>query len=114
MKYRTEIHGDYVFGTGDAGFLENSPQAVAQAVLTRLRLWRGEWFLDNTEGTPWQDAVLGKQPPALYALAVRERITGTPGVKTLLSFTTKNDSQTRRLVYSATLDTVYGEVTVDV
>lgn len=114
MKYRKEINGDYVFGRGDNGFYTDVPEAVAQAVRSRLTLWRGEWFLDTDEGTPWHRAVLGKQSPDIYSLAIRDRIHGTPGVLQLLNFTTRNDSETRRLSFSATLNTVYGEVTVDV
>jgi hypothetical protein len=114
MRYRKEIDGDYAFGCGDNSYLADSPQAVAQAVRSRLMLWRGEWFLDRDEGTPWGSSVLGKQAPELYALAVRDRISGTPGVSSVIEFTTKNESETRRLRFSAKLATVYGEVTVDV
>ena len=43
-------------------------------------LLRGEWFLDSTEGMPWQGEVLGKQPRASYDWAIRQRMLGTPGV----------------------------------
>ncbi len=114
MKYRKEIDGDYAFGRGDNCFYTDVPEAVAQAVRSRLALWRGEWFLDTDEGTPWNSAVLGKQAPDVYSLAIRERINGTPGLRQLQHFSTRNDSETRRLSFSATLNTVYGEVTVDV
>ncbi len=53
MRYRREDeNGDYSFGQGDATFLTDTPEAVAQAVKTRLALWRGQWFLDTEEGTP--------------------------------------------------------------
>lgn len=45
MKYRKEDeNGDYTFGQGDNTFLENTPEAVAQAVKTRFELWTGEWY----------------------------------------------------------------------
>ena len=47
MKYRklTE-NGDYAFGRGGADMHADTPEAVGQAVLTRLRLFAGEWFVD--------------------------------------------------------------------
>jgi len=114
VKYRKEIDNDYAFGRGDSAFLSNSAQAVAQAVKTRLSLWRGEWFLDTAEGTPYVQSVLGKNSEDVYSLAIRDRISGTQGVKAITAFNTQNNSSSRRLTYSVTLDTIYGEVTVDV
>ena len=41
-------------------------------------LLRGEWFLDSTEGMPWQGEVLGKQPRASYDWAIRQRMLARP------------------------------------
>ncbi|HHH0061707.1 TPA: hypothetical protein ACPZB8_003974, partial [Yersinia enterocolitica] len=85
MRYRREDeNGDYTFGQGDNTFLINSPEAVAQAVKTRFELWRGQWFLDLTEGTPYIQSVLGKQRSDVYILAIRERILDTQGVSAIL------------------------------
>lgn len=84
MRYRREDeNGDYTFGQGDNTFLINSPEAVAQAVKTRFELWRGQWFLDLTEGTPYIQSVLGKQRSDVYILAIRERILDTQGVNAI-------------------------------
>jgi hypothetical protein len=114
MRYRREdADGDYTFGQGDDTFLINSPECVAQAVSTRFELWRGQWFLDVTEGTPYIQSVLGKQRSDVYILAIRERIQTTPGVLAILSFNTNNDGTTRRVTFSATIDTIYGQATVN-
>jgi hypothetical protein len=60
MRYRTlDANGDYTFGQNGANFLVNSPAAVGQAVLTRVKLMQGEWFLDQTAGTPYDTEILG-------------------------------------------------------
>ncbi|WP_447874674.1 hypothetical protein [Serratia fonticola] len=113
MRYRKEDdNGDYTFGQGDNTFLTNTPEAVAQAVKTRFELWTGEWFLDVTEGTPYREAILGKHKSSAYNMAVRERILGTQGVTEILEFTTEYNGDTRRVVFTARINTLYGETTV--
>ncbi|EJX4360738.1 hypothetical protein OD522_005447, partial [Salmonella enterica] len=70
MRYRREDeNGDYTFGRGDSGFFVDCPEAVAQAVKTRLQLWQGQWFLDVNEGTPYEQTIIGKQVSEVYVLA---------------------------------------------
>ncbi|MFA9439390.1 hypothetical protein ACDA63_07115 [Uliginosibacterium sp. sgz301328] len=112
MRYRRlDANGDYTFGTG-GDFLRDSPETVAQAVRTRLDLWRGEWFVDTSDGTPWQTEVLGKNTAATYEAAIKRRIVGTEGVTQLVDFSSSYDGDTRRLTVTATIDTAYGQTTI--
>ena len=113
MQYRREdADGDYTFGRGDDTWLTNSPEAVAQAIKTRFELWYGQWFLDTTEGTPWMQSVLGKQRPEVYNLAIRQRILETVGVSSITDFNTTVNTSTRRVTFTATVETLYGTTTV--
>lgn len=113
MQYRREdADGDYTFGRGDDAWLTNSPEAVAQAIKTRFELWYGQWFLDTTEGTPWMQSVLGKQRPEVYNLAIRQRILETSGVRSITDFNTTVNTSTRRVTFTATVETLYGTTTV--
>ncbi|WP_172513496.1 hypothetical protein [Enterobacter roggenkampii] len=113
MRYRREDDdGDYTFARGDDTWLINSPEAVAQAIKTRFLLWYGQWFLDTTAGTPWIQSVLGKQKPEIYNMAIRQRILDTPGVDSISEFNTTVDSSTRRVIFTATVNTIYGTTTV--
>lgn len=113
MRYRREdSDGDYTFGQGDDAWLINSPECVAQAVRTRFLLWYGQWFLDTTKGTPWIQSILGKQRPEVYNLAIRQRILETQGVNSIQSFDTTLNISSRRVVFTATIDTIYGTTTV--
>ncbi|MEQ9868715.1 hypothetical protein ABRP77_05375 [Pectobacterium odoriferum] len=114
MRYRRESEdGDYTFGQGDDTWLINSPEAVAQAVKTRFELWLGQWFLDTAAGTPWIQSVLGKQRPDAYSLAIRQRILETQGVSSISEFNTTVNSATRRVSFTATIETIYGTTTVN-
>ena len=113
MRYRKmDANGDYSFGGQQADFHRDTPEAVAQGVMTRLMLLRGEWFLDTSEGMPWRTEVLGKRFEASYDGAIRERILGSTGVTGITAYASRLDTQTRGLAVSATISTLYGSTTV--
>jgi hypothetical protein len=112
MKYRElDANGDYTFGRSMAEFLNNSPAAVAQAVMTRLKLAQGEWFLDQTDGTPYSTQILGTGTQTLYDKAIRERILDTPGVQSIDDYASTLD-QERNLRVAVLISTVYGQAAV--
>jgi hypothetical protein len=108
MRYRRlDENGDYVFGQGSQQFLTNSPQAVAQAVATRLKLYQGEWFIDTSDGMPWMTEVFGAGTETLFDSAIRKRILGTPGVLEITEYRSLRDSA-RKLSVTCTITTQYG------
>lgn len=104
---KQDASGDIVFGSG-ADFFINEPAAVGQAVETRLLLFSGQWFVDVTEGTPWNTQILGKYTAKAYDAVLKSRILGTPGVKQISKYSSSVDARTRTLSVSATIDTIYG------
>ena len=113
MRYRQLVDGDMTFGQGGRNFYVDEPAAVAQAILTRLRLEVGEWFLDVTEGTPYLTKILGYGSAASRDVALRNRILGTEGVISLESYTSALDVN-RRLSVSARAETAYGLLTIEI
>lgn len=112
MRYRKlDDNGDYTLGTNQ-DFWENSPEAVAQAVKTRLALFRGEWALDTDDGTPWNTDILGKSLAAGRDAVLRARILGTPGVQQISAFASTFNPDSRQYSVSATIDTIYGQATI--
>jgi hypothetical protein len=110
MRVRAlDANGDMTFGQGQSNFLINSPQAVAQCVQTRLGLFTGEWFLDITDGTPWDTEVLGKYTQGLYDSVLQSRILGTTGVSNIVtgSYTSVRNGPARTLSVAAQIDTIY-------
>lgn len=113
MRYRAlDANGDMQYGASQIEFLVNSPAAFAQAVLTRLQLATGEWFLDKSEGTPWSTQILGVRTQATYDRAIRDRIAGTQGFKSILSYSSNVVGATRKLSVNAKIDSIFGIVTV--
>jgi hypothetical protein len=106
------VGGDMTFGRGGFNFLVDNPTAVAQAVLTRLNLWMGEWFLNRQSGTPWLQQILGHSPArGLPDAAIRARILGTPFVTRMESYSSEYNSTYRTFVVSCQLYTAFGQVT---
>lgn len=113
MRYRRlDSEGDMTFGSQQADFLRNTPETVAQAVVTRLNLWLGEWFIDQTEGTPYQQAALGKHTRASIEPAIRSRILETEGVTGIDEFDLSIDPDERKVTINATISTAYGPAVV--
>jgi hypothetical protein len=113
MRYRKEdASGDFVFGNQDADFYRDQPEAVAQAVKTRLGLYTGEWFLDTTDGTPWRTEVLGKYTKDAYDSVIKARILDTQGVDEILDYSSSFDGNSRALTITATINTQYGETPI--
>jgi hypothetical protein len=109
MRYRKmSADGDYLFGQG-SGFLVNSPETVAQAVRTRLKLYAREWFLDKREGLDL-DQVTGRGTQGTRDQQIQQRILRTSGVRRLLAYSSSIEG--RAFLVSATIETIYGAVTI--
>jgi hypothetical protein len=108
--------GDAVWGQGQANFLPDL-QAVAQIILTRLRLFQGEWWAATNDGLPLWQRILGQtaSPQNLQQieLIISERIRGTPYVIGLSNVQVSYNKRTRGpYVYAATVNTQFGQITV--
>jgi hypothetical protein len=114
MRYRKlDDDGDFLFGHGAQDFWTNVPDAPAQAVMTRLMLFVGDWFLDTSDGMDWNQKVLGKFTAVSRDPAIQERILGTPGVRQpILDYSSDLNRDTRRFVVDVSLDTIYGQIRV--
>jgi hypothetical protein len=105
VKYRKlDTDGDYMPGV----WLENTPDTVGQAVKTRLLLWREEWFMNTSEGTPYMQDILGRNTN--YDLQIKSRILGTKGVKEIIDYS--SNVINRALSVTCTLSTIYGIITL--
>ena len=114
MKVRKlDSVGDMNFGNGDYDFYKDTPETVAQIVLTTLKLWQGEWFLDDTLGVPYSQAILGVGKQQTAEMAMRTAILGVDGVKSLDYFEMSVATETRTIKFNATITTIYGQTQIE-
>jgi hypothetical protein len=122
VRYRAlDQNGDWTFGQSQANFLVNSAACVAQLVQTRLLLFQGEWFLDNTAGVPYggfplnaqvvaQGVVLGSKRSVAQDLALQSVILATPGVTEISAYSSTFNNGLRDWSVAATIMTIFGAV----
>jgi hypothetical protein len=101
------VTGDAVFGGDQASILRNSPDAVGVLVEARMNLWQEQWYLDRSEGTPYEQQVLGRRTEGLRDAALRARILSTQGVVSLKGYNSVQNRQTRTLDVAAEIQTAY-------
>lgn len=106
---KVDASGDMVFGGDQAAFLRNSPDAVAQIVESRVNLWTGQWFLDLSDGTPFEEQVLGRYTANVRDAAIQYRILTTPGVLSIESYSAALDKTSREYAVSAEIETAYSK-----
>jgi hypothetical protein len=105
--------GDMRFGAGRSDMWIDVPEAVGQAVTTRLRLQQGEWFLDLSEGTPWKTRVLGKRTEDTRDAVIKLRTRQTTGVTDIAAYFSDLNRDTRQYTVQVTINTVYGQTVVE-
>lgn len=84
--------------------------AIVQAVRVRLRWWRGEFFLDTSQGTPYLQELLGKgvSEDSIRAMLRRE-IKRVDGVGHVESIAIETDRRTRHADIAPIIVTEDGE-----
>lgn len=102
------VDGDLIL-TADAN--PAGTNNIQQNILQRLSFFLGEWFLDNTQGLPYYQQILIKNPDQskIDAIFVNS-ILGTPGVTQLLSYTFTPVFASRLLKVSFSALTTAGKV----
>lgn len=110
MIYRAlDANGDYTFGGNNNDFVSGT-NAVAQAIKTRLRLLKNEWWENLEEGLPLFDKIMGYNTRESAKKQILDRILGTTGVTSIVTSYFSWDPDNRILTIEAIIDTEYGNV----
>lgn len=100
-------------GDWQGNVLLSGQDAAAQAILTRLQLYQGEWFNDQTDGTPYFQDIIGRNTN--YDLEIKQRIMQTTlsGVNVVKSIDNYSSNIIdRALSVTASVNTIYGIVNI--
>ncbi|SQI42321.1 Uncharacterised protein [Leminorella richardii] len=100
--------GDLDLSRNDLSWVDGA-ERVHQQLRIKLKLWRGEWFLNTAFGTPYLQQILGKQITLNGALAaLKTSILDVDGVREITQFHYEFDRQTRSLTVQFAVKTPYG------
>lgn len=103
--------GDLVVRNGDL-MIVNNGERVAQQVLITLREWLGEWFLKTSDGVPYLEYILVKNPNEAHVRQVlSEAVQSVEGVKGVTELEFAFNRILRTLTVSYEIDTDYGFIT---
>ena len=98
--------------TSGRHFINNSEE-VAQTIVTRLKLFYGEYFRNIKDGTRWFEDILGKGNTNGKADAeIRRRISQTEGVSGILEYNSEFDFDKRTFNVTCSVLTIYGDITI--
>jgi len=88
---------------------------IAQTVVTRLKLFLGEYFRDITDGTSWFQDILGKgQSLDVRDAVIKRRVLQTSGVLSIFEFNTDFDLQERKYSVSMGIVTPFGNEVITI
>lgn len=101
---------DWIVNNGDLQLTNNS-QGILQDILQTLKIYLGEWFMNNTIGIDYFGQVLVKNPKQgdIDTIFINQ-ILSVPGVTQLNAFSFKPNFFTRQLFISFRCGTTAGIV----
>ena len=103
---------DIVLDADNSLFMIDNAERVAQQIVITLRFWYGEWFLDTSDGTPYLEYILVKNPNMSHIRQIlTERIQSVEGVIAVNEMNLDFDRQARSLIVDYEANTNYGLLT---
>lgn len=92
--------------------MADGAERVRQQIDIKLKLWAGEWFLDNDFGTPYLESILGKQISLAGAVAaIKASILEIDGIDAITRFEFVFNRSTRSLEVDFDVQSTYGIIT---
>lgn len=111
---RVDSDGDMIFGADNS--LVEGQEAMLQVLKTRLAAAEGEWWEGDDTAVPWYTEIVGFMAPEgrreEIDMMVIDRITDTVGVISVDDI--QSSIENRRYTLECTVQTVYGEIPIEV
>jgi hypothetical protein len=118
MRYRRIVDGEPQYGNNQGDFLQGI-DAVAQAISTRLKLFKEEWWEDLDDGLPLWTEMLGGRGTnyKIIEALITQRILDTKlnNEKLVIEMTSVESEfteTTRNFSYTGDATSVYGPITI--
>lgn len=106
---------DPLAGAGQACFISDL-YAVAQIIGTRLRLFQGEWWENNTLGLPLFQSILGQSGSAraqqVMMMVILQQIGTCPFVQSIASSSFSYNAAARIFTFQCVVLTQFGAIVV--
>lgn len=99
---------DFSFGGNENDFYVDSLNAVAQSIYTRLKLLRGEFYLNEEEGVPLPQQFNIENSLLAIEEFYKQRILATNGVVSLESIKVSKDEENRVVTINYIVKSKYG------
>lgn len=107
----TQTH-DLLITDGDLSVMSNDG-SIRQNLKQRLLLFLGEWFLDTTQGVPYYQYILVKNPNLdLVEATFKDVILSTPGILELDTFEFGYTAGTRQLQIGLQAKSTQGDISL--
>lgn len=103
---RIDSAGDWTFGQSRINYATES-EAISQNVVTRLRSFQGDWFLDLDHGLPWFQNLDKPASQERLKQSIKKVVIETTGVIELTSINLTVDAETRKATVYLTYDDIY-------
>lgn len=103
--------GDWQFGRGLASYISNR-NAVRQKVVTRLKSFANDWFLDVTANIDWVDIFGQRNNEGVILSEVERVVLETDGVATITNLTLESNRTTRNAKIYLSFTTIYDDLDV--
>jgi hypothetical protein len=103
---RIDTNGDWTFGQGMANYAKDG-EAVRQNVLTRLKSFQYDWFLDMDACIDWISILGNKNNAGIIRTEIRRVAQETEGVLAVNQVIINKVDANRRASITITITTIY-------
>ena len=106
---RLDSEGDWTFGQQKAGYLVGAEE-IEQNVVTRIKSFKGDWFLDEQANIDWFNILGNKDTQTVTEQQLSRTVLGTNGVRTINELNFILDRENRKASVSLTYTDIYDQI----
>jgi len=101
--------GDWSWGNGKANY-KNDSKFIKQSVVTRVKSFKYDWFLDIQTNIDWWNILGQKNNEEIIRSQVYKTVSETEGVTAIKSLEINTNTETRNATITISLKTVFDDI----